>query len=137
GDVAGGLDPGAELALGIEAPTSPRMDLAVIRLTNDGPARTAFGVATSGTSVHRWGSAVEARHHLIDPRTGAPAATDVVQATVIATSARLAEAFAKTAVILGRGAAPRALRRPGVLGALLLTDDGRMLTLAGTERYLA
>ncbi|HET9681892.1 MAG TPA: FAD:protein FMN transferase, partial [Candidatus Limnocylindrales bacterium] len=91
----------------------------------------------SGISIHRWGSGIAVRHHLIDPRTGAPAATDLVQATVIATSARLAEAFAKAAVIVGGEAAPRALRRPGVLGAILLTDDRRLLTLPGTERYLS
>ena len=137
GDVAVGLDPGADLWLGVADPESPAMDLSVLRLANDSATRQAYGVATSGVSVHRWGSGGRARHHLIDPRTGAPAATDVIQATVIATSARLAEAFAKSAVILGRRAAPRALRRPGVLGALLLTDDRALVTLPGTERFLA
>lgn len=137
GDVAVALDAGESLSLGVADPESPGMDLSVLRLVNDSPARQAFGVATSGVSVHRWGVGPGARHHLIDPRTGAAAATDIVQATVIATSARLAEAFAKSAVILGRGAAPRGLRRPGVLGALLLTDDRQLLTLPGTERYLA
>lgn len=137
GDVAIALDQGESLALGVAAPASPAMDLAVLRLVNDGPARRGFGVATSGTSVHRWGVGPGARHHLIDPHTGEPAATDLVQATVIATSARLAEAYAKAAVILGFRAAPRALRRPGVLGALLVANDGQLLTLPGTERYLA
>jgi thiamine biosynthesis lipoprotein len=137
GDVAVALEPGEGLSLGVADPESPGMDLAVLRLVNDSPVRQAFGVATSGVSVHRWGAGISARHHLIDPRTGLPAATDIVQATVIATSARLAEAFAKSAVILGRGAAPRALRRPGILGALLLTGDRQLTTLPGTERYLA
>jgi thiamine biosynthesis lipoprotein len=136
GDLAVALDPGAELALGVVDPESPGMDLAVLNLTNDSAVRQAFGVATSGVSVHHWGRDPR-RHHVIDPRTGAPAATDLVQATVIATSARLAEAFAKVAVILGRGAAPRGLRRPGVLGALLLTDDHQLISLPGTERFLA
>jgi thiamine biosynthesis lipoprotein len=138
GDVSIGLDPGESLSLGVADPASTGMDIAVLRLANETPGRRSFGVATSGISVHRWGGAdATARHHLIDPRTGRPAATDIVQATVIATSARLAEAFAKSAVILGRREAPRGIRRPGVLGAVLLTEDRQLLTLPGTERFLA
>jgi thiamine biosynthesis lipoprotein len=137
GDVAIGLEPGESLSLGVADPEAPTMDLEVIRLVNETSRRTAFGVATSGVSVHRWGVGARARHHLIDPRTGRPAVTDLVQATVIATSARLAEAFAKTAVILGRQAALVALHRPGVLGALLLTDDRLLLSLPGTERFVS
>jgi len=54
------------------------------------------------TSIHRWQMADgRASHHLIDRRTGRPADTDVVQATVIAPTAREAEMIAKSAVILG------------------------------------
>lgn len=136
GDVAVGLDPGEALSLGVADPESPGLDLSVLRLANGTSARQGFGVATSGISIHRWGAGGVASHHLIDPRSGEPAATDLVQATVIATTARLAEAFAKAAVIVGRAAAPGTLRRPGVLGALLLTDDRQLVTLPGTERYL-
>ena len=77
---------------------------------------TAFGLATSGTSVHRWTIDGRSSHHLIDPRTGRPARTDLVQATVLAGSAREAEAIAKTAVIVGSEAALGRLDRPGILG---------------------
>lgn len=137
GDVAVALEAGESLELGVADPAGQGLDLLVLRLVGAGPGRQRFGVATSGTSVHRWGAAGSPRHHLIDPRTARPAATDLVQATVVASSARLAEAFAKTAVIRGSVEAPRALRRPGVLGAVLLTDDRRMVTLSGTERFLA
>lgn len=137
GDVAVRLDSGESLPLGVADPANPGMDLAIIQLRNDTPVRQDYGVATSGTTIHRWGTGQAARHHLIDPRTGGPASTDLVQATIVATSARLAEAFAKTAVIVGLDAAPRALRRPGILGGLLLTDDRRFVTLPGTERFLA
>lgn len=137
GDVAVRLDPGEALPLGVADPANPGMDLAVIRLVNDTTVRQDYGVATSGTTIHRWGTGRAARHHLIDPRTGAPASTNLVQATIVATSARLAEAFAKTAVIVGLDAAPRALRRPGIMGGLLLTQDRRLVALPGTERFLA
>ena len=76
-------------------------------------------------------------HHLIDPRTGASARTDVVQATVLARTAREAEALAKTAVILGSDAALETLDRPGVDGAILLTEAGDLLLTPGTLRWLA
>ena len=95
------------------------MDLAVFRLEARSPGPPGlFGLATSGTSVHRWGGDSEGRHHLIDPRTGLPAATDVVQATVLAGTAREAEALAKSAVILGTAAGLHFLDRAGALAAV-------------------
>ena len=67
----------------------------------------------------------------------APAATDLVQVTVIADSARLAEACAKAAVIVGAGRAPRFAARPGVHGLLLLTADGNVRATAKMLRWLA
>lgn len=58
------------------------------------------GVATSSTLRRRW----QGRHHLIDPATGAPTASDVVQATVIAPTAWQAEAMATVALVRGREA---------------------------------
>ena len=60
-------------------------------------------------------------------RTGQPAATDVVQATVLAGTAREAEAFAKTAVILGTAAGLAYLDRIGALGAMVLTSGADVL----------
>lgn len=56
------------------------------------------GVATSGTQSRRWGDGL---HHLIDPRTGLPARTDLVETSVIAPTASDAEIQAKTALLLG------------------------------------
>ncbi|HET8567640.1 MAG TPA: FAD:protein FMN transferase [Candidatus Limnocylindria bacterium] len=57
-----------------------------------------MGAATSGTWKRAWGPGL---HHLIDPRTGAPAATDLREASVLAPTAAEAETFAKTALLLG------------------------------------
>jgi thiamine biosynthesis lipoprotein len=102
-----------------------------------GQAPVHFGVATSGTSVHRWRHATGAAHHLIDPRTWRPAVTDVVQATVVAASAREAEALAKTAVIVGAERAFALVDRPGVLGALVLTEHGELRATPEMLRWLA
>ncbi len=57
-----------------------------------------LAAATSGTTKRRWG---DGRHHLIDPRTGAPAASDLSEVAVLAGTALDAEVYAKTALLLG------------------------------------
>ncbi|HEV2056263.1 MAG TPA: FAD:protein FMN transferase [Methylomirabilota bacterium] len=58
-----------------------------------------IGAATSGTEGRRWGPRL---HHLIDPRTGRPAETDLVEVSVLAPTGAEAEVLAKTALLLGR-----------------------------------
>ncbi|MHB8631602.1 MAG: FAD:protein FMN transferase [Candidatus Limnocylindria bacterium] len=65
-----------------------------------------LGAATSGTDGRRWG---ERLHHLIDPRTGLPANTDLVAVSVLAPTGAEAEVLAKTALLLGRLAGARLL----------------------------
>ena len=138
GDLAIRVAPGDSWEISVEDPRDRSMDLAVFRLEAPRPGIPArFGVATSGVSVHRWGRDDETRHHLIDPRTGQPASTDVVQATVLAGTAREAEAFAKTAVILGAAAGLAYLDRIGALGAVVLTTRGESLALPQTSLWLA
>jgi thiamine biosynthesis lipoprotein len=60
------------------------------------------GVATSGVAGRRWSGG----HHLIDPRTGRPATTDIAAVSVSAADALQAEVLAKAAAILGSAAAP-------------------------------
>ena len=62
---------------------------------------TAGGVATSGRDHRQWVRPGGPMHHVIDPRTGLPAQTDIVTATVVAGTAVQAEAFAKAVMILG------------------------------------
>ena len=56
------------------------------------------GVATSGIAGRSWG---EGLHHLVDPRTGLPAETDVKEVSVVAMSGLESEILAKTALLLG------------------------------------
>jgi thiamine biosynthesis lipoprotein len=89
-----------------------------------------YGVATSGVGVHHWGD----RHHLIDPRTGAPAASGVVQATVVAASARCAEAHAK-AVVIGGAAALRRAEQDGIERMVLIDHADRILSTPAVELH--
>ena len=138
GDIAIRLRHGQRWPLGIADPRSKDEDLLELDLVgSDRHGGRHFGLATSGTSIHRWVHGDRLAHHLIDPRTGRPARTDIVQATVLAATAREAEALAKTAVILGSDAALDALGRPGVDGAILLTERDELLLTPATMRWLA
>jgi thiamine biosynthesis lipoprotein len=58
------------------------------------------GLATTGRDRRRWRRGGSPQHHLIDPRTGAPAETELVRVTVVAADAVEAEVQAKN-VFLG------------------------------------
>ena len=74
-------------------------------------AAEKMAVATSGVIKRRGEYDGEAWHHLIDPRNGRPAETDVLTATVIDPSGLKAEILAKTFVIIGRAAATQLIER--------------------------
>jgi thiamine biosynthesis lipoprotein len=81
----------------------------------------AGAAATSGISRRSWLDASgRPAHHLLDPATGAPAFTGVVQATALAPTALEAEARAKAALLSGPAAAAGWLPHGGVV----VLDDG-------------
>jgi thiamine biosynthesis lipoprotein len=138
GDLAVRSAPGRVWLIGVDDPRQADADIAVLRLTAaPGGTPTCWGVATSGTSIHRWNVRGDATHHLIDPRTGRPARTDVVQATVVADTALRAEALAKAAVIAGSMAGLALLERAGVRGAVILTTTGEVMASPATLALLA
>ncbi len=141
GDIALLADSGVEWFIEVNDPR--RLDqeeppLATLRVGGGDGWSRGYGVATSGTSVHRW-ELTDGRttHHLIDRRTGRSADTDVIQATVIAPTAREAEMIAKSAVILGAREAYEFLTRSSSLAAILLLDCDDIVATPGTEKWLA
>jgi thiamine biosynthesis lipoprotein len=79
------------------------------------------GVATSGIGRRSWLDADgRPAHHLLDPATGRPAFTGIVQVTALAPSALIAEIHAKAAILSGPQLAPAWLPRGGVI----VFDDG-------------
>lgn len=76
----------------------------------------AGAVATSAISNRSWLDADgRPAHHLLDPATGRPAFTGIVQATAIAPNGVIAETLAKTAVLRGPGDCAGTLRYGGVV----------------------
>jgi thiamine biosynthesis lipoprotein len=94
------------------------------------------GVATSGKDYHRWLRDGNWQHHIIDPRTGLPAVTDVLAATVIAPTVLEAEAAAKTVLILGGQAGLDWLESDSGLAGILVLDNGDRLYSQQAESYL-
>jgi FAD:protein FMN transferase len=106
------------------------------RAPPDAPGQTlaigAGGLATSSTTVRRWGPNA---HHIIDPRTGLPA--DSPWRTVSVTAAECVDAnIASTAAIVLGEEAPGWLEARG-LPARLVDQDGETLAVAGWPREVA
>jgi thiamine biosynthesis lipoprotein len=78
------------------------------------------GVATSGIGKRSWLDA-EGRpaHHLLDPSTGRPAFTGIVQVTALAPTAIQAEALSKATIIAG----PEQVERWLAFGGAVVFDD--------------
>jgi thiamine biosynthesis lipoprotein len=90
-----GAPPGGDRwRIGVEDPADPARDLRTIALA-------AGGVATSGTSRRHWRRGGATLHHLIDPRTGLPAAAGLQSVTVVAPTAVHAEVAATALFVAG------------------------------------
>jgi thiamine biosynthesis lipoprotein len=81
-------------------------------------------LATSGRDRRRWRRGGRELHHLIDPRSGAPADGDLLRATVVGGDAVSAEVWAKALFLAGRAAAVAEADDRG-LPTVLVTTDGR------------
>jgi FAD:protein FMN transferase len=79
-------------------------------------------VATSGIAHRQWWQGNTLRHHLLDPRTGQPAQSDLWSVTVVADRCEQAEVAAKVAFILGSRAGAGFLRKHHIAGLLVRTD---------------
>jgi thiamine biosynthesis lipoprotein len=87
---------------------------------------TSGGLATSSTTVRRWG---QSSHHIIDPRTGAPTRSPWRTASVAAGSCVDANIAATAAIVLGEEA-PAWLARHA-MPARLVAHSGTILAVAG------
>lgn len=100
--------------------------------TLDGPITLSLpygGLATSGVDRRRWRRGRALQHHVIDPRSGVPARTDLVRASAVASSAAEAEARA-TALLVAGDAAP-ALADGWATPAVLVPRSGATMLVGG------
>jgi thiamine biosynthesis lipoprotein len=90
-------------------------------------------VATSAPNRRRWRVGARIAHHLVDPRTGAPAESGLAQVTVVADRVEQADVLAKTAFILGPEAGRAFLERQGDVLGVLVRDDGTVEVVGSRE----
>jgi thiamine biosynthesis lipoprotein len=115
---------GGPLTIGIANPFAPNETLTAVNVANG-------AVATSGRDYRKWQANGAWQHHIIDPRTLAPAQTDVLTASAIAPDAVSAEVAAKTMFILGSARALSWIDWRG-WAALLVLENG---TTVRSERF--
>jgi len=131
GDIAisGPRIDGETWLVGISNPYQPDEDLATLHLHSG-------GVATSGKDRRRWRQGAFLNHHIIDPRTGQSAVTDILTATVIAPTVIEAESVAKAVFMLGSEAGLEWLESDTGLAGLFILDNGQVRTSQRMEEYL-
>jgi thiamine biosynthesis lipoprotein len=76
------------------------------------------------------------KHHIIDPRTGESAQTDLASVTIIAQDVIQAEAAAKTVLILGSYEGLKWLEEQPEIYGLLALQDGRLIYSNDIQKYL-
>ena len=92
-------------------------------------------MATSGIDYRSWVHNGTIAHHLIDPRTGQPAHTDILTATVLAVDAATAEAWATATLIAGADVGIHLLLDQEMAG-LVVGRDGRILATPQMDQLL-
>ena len=131
GDIAlsGPKTDGQPWPIGVSDPFQPDRQLELLMIPSG-------GVATSGRDYRRWQRGGQAVHHIIDPRTGSPAQTDVLSATVIAPSAYRAEVAAKIMLISGSESGLAWIDSQADMAALVVLEDGRVLHSSRLSDYV-
>ena len=114
--VAGDGPDGDGWTVAVEGPRDPTVTLAVLQLRSG-------SCATSSTGRRRWIQGDQERHHLIDPRTGGPAAGGLQSVTVVADTTIKAETWSKALLIAGRDRIGE-LCQEHQLAAYWVTDAG-------------
>jgi thiamine biosynthesis lipoprotein len=138
------VDAGGDLTAGAAPPGLPGWPVAVAApAAGDDESSDLFHLwlaqatlATSGIDYRRWQHNGRLVHHLIDPRTGHPAATDALAVSVLAPDAAQAEGWATAALVAGRDEGLALLSRQGLAGAVVDWQHQLRLTPAMAPRMV-
>lgn len=132
GDVCvSGTDGGRPWRIGVQDPAALERDWATLTVPTG-----RWAIATSGTTKRKGVRHGRRWHHIIDPRTGRPALTDLVAVTVVADSGLMADALAKAILIRGSREGLTWLQRQHQVEAIVITDRHDLLTTSGARPWL-
>ncbi|AJY77615.1 hypothetical protein VN24_09015 [Paenibacillus beijingensis] len=116
--------------IGLAHPYSDEQAIARLQLKGQ------TGIATSSVVKRSWKLNGRNKHHIIDPRTGLPAASDLIQATVIGRTLVPCEIYAKCLLILGSELGPVWLRsRRPELAYIVVDHQGRLSASSNLDQY--
>ena len=110
----------------------PRDEDNMLALLRVGPG----AVATSSITKRRWLQGNRWQHHLIDPRSGAPAETDWLSVTVIASTATEAEVYAKVLLIAGSNDGPALVDGRSDLAFIAVDQEGQLWGSATARAFM-
>ena len=117
--------------IGVAHPFDPNIEIASLWFDK------MTAIATSSTIKRRWLQPNKnIAHHIIDPRTQRPSASDLIQVTVLARDLIIAEQYTKCLLILGSAAGFPWIqnKRPDV-AYLAVRNDGTLLTSENLRGY--
>jgi thiamine biosynthesis lipoprotein len=120
---------GLDWTVYLEDPRSPTETLAQLHIPTG-------AVATSSIMKRTWAQGEKIRHHLIDPRTGEPAATDWLSVTVISPSVIRAEVYAKAILIAGEQGLPGLLDGKKDLTFISVDSEGNLSGSVNYKEYM-
>jgi len=123
--VIGAVD-GEPWPIAVQDPFEPERDRAVVRLAEG-------ALATSSIGGRRWQRGGRTLHHVIDPRTGTAAESDLHSVTVRGRCAVMADVAAKVVLVLGSASGAAYLLERGLSG-LLTNVDGREMIVGDSRR---
>ena len=133
GNVAclGGKPDGSAWNVGLRAPVPSGGSLQAASFTS--VSVCGKSVVTSGVYERAFMRDGRVLHHILDPRTGKPAETDVLSATVIADKSIDADGYTTALIIMGaEQALTFAEQTPGI-EAILLTTNAHLLQTTGLQ----
>ncbi len=116
---------GSRFGVGITNPDAPHTSKAIIYTEG-------CTVVTSGTYERGFNFGGVRYHHILDPKTGWPAQSDLVSATFVMDSSMTADALATACIVIGSEKALQLAKSQG-LDAMFIKRDGSVLFTDGFE----
>ena len=115
----GGRPDGLPWQVGIQHPRDPNGLIGALAVWD--------GMVVTSGDYHRFATDPQGRrfHHILDPSSGLPAATDLLSVTVAADSGVLADAYATSLLIAGKASAERMLWQHPEIEAVLVGQGGQ------------
>ncbi len=122
-DLGGNIYAIGNKKIGIQTPFKPRGEYFTVCEAED------TSVVTSGAYERYFEENGRIYHHIIDPKTGYPARSDIQSATIITENGALADALSTAIFVLGTDKAEGVLSEFDGVSAVIYTADGRVLDI--------